>query len=108
MLSRTQPLDEPWRRLTAPLGRNADYAQALALAGLLAGASLSLSRRYAGNQWLLPAWLTMAAALGLAALRPVASQPRHDPGAVSGGRGESWAARLAPRELSQSSHRGPP
>jgi transglutaminase TgpA-like protein/transglutaminase superfamily protein/uncharacterized protein DUF4129 len=48
--------------------RNTDYAQALALAGLLAGASLSLSRLYAGNQWLLPTWLCMAAALGLAAL----------------------------------------
>jgi transglutaminase-like putative cysteine protease len=48
--------------------RNTDYAQALALAGLLAGASLSLSRLYAGNAWLLPTWLTMAAALGLAAL----------------------------------------
>jgi transglutaminase-like putative cysteine protease len=45
-----------------------DYAQALALAGLLAGASLSLSRLYAGNQWLLPTWLTIACALGLAAL----------------------------------------
>jgi hypothetical protein len=52
----------------APGARNTDYAQALALAGLLAGASLSLSRRYAGNAWLLPTWLTMAAALGLAAL----------------------------------------
>jgi len=48
--------------------RNTDYAQALALAGLLAGASLSLSRLYAGNAWLLPTWLTMGAALGLAAL----------------------------------------
>jgi transglutaminase-like putative cysteine protease len=48
--------------------RNTDFAQALALAGLLAGASLSLSRLYAGNAWLLPTWLTMAAALGLAAL----------------------------------------
>jgi transglutaminase-like putative cysteine protease len=48
--------------------RNTDYAQALALAGLLAGASLSLSRLYVGNQWLLPTWLCMAAALGLAAL----------------------------------------
>ena len=48
--------------------RNTDYAQALALAGLLAGASLSLSRLYAGNAWLLPTWLTMAAALGLAAV----------------------------------------
>jgi transglutaminase-like putative cysteine protease len=48
--------------------RNTDYAQALALAGLLAGASLSLSRLYAGNSWLVPTWLTMAAALGLAAL----------------------------------------
>jgi transglutaminase-like putative cysteine protease len=48
--------------------RNTDYAQALALAGLLAGASLSLSRLYVGNAWLLPTWLTMAAALGLAAL----------------------------------------
>jgi transglutaminase-like putative cysteine protease len=53
---------------SAPGARNADLAQALALAGLLAGASLSLSRLYAGNQWLLPTWLTMAAALGLAAL----------------------------------------
>jgi transglutaminase-like putative cysteine protease len=52
----------------APGARNTDYAQALALAGLLAGASLSLSRLYAGNGWLLPTWLTMAAALGLAAL----------------------------------------
>jgi transglutaminase-like putative cysteine protease len=48
--------------------RNPDLAQALALAGLLAGASLSLSRLYVGNRWLLPTWLTMAAALGLAAL----------------------------------------
>jgi transglutaminase-like putative cysteine protease len=53
----------------SPAGaRNTDYAQALALAGLLAGASLSLSRLYVGNAWLLPTWLTMAAALGLAAL----------------------------------------
>jgi transglutaminase-like putative cysteine protease len=52
----------------APGARNTDYAQALALAGLLAGASLSLSRLYAGNAWLVPTWLTMAAALGLAAL----------------------------------------
>ncbi|HTE70016.1 MAG TPA: transglutaminaseTgpA domain-containing protein [Actinomycetes bacterium] len=51
-----------------PGARNTDYAQALALAGLLAGASLSLSRLYVGNRWLLPTWLTMAAALGLAAL----------------------------------------
>jgi transglutaminase-like putative cysteine protease len=51
-----------------PGARNTDYAQALALAGLLAGASLSLSRLYAGNAWLLPTWLTMGAALGLAAL----------------------------------------
>jgi transglutaminase-like putative cysteine protease len=51
-----------------PGARNTDYAQALALAGLLAGASLSLSRLYAGNAWLLPTWLTMAAALGLAAV----------------------------------------
>ena len=53
---------------SAPGARNTDYAQALALAGLLAGASLSLSRLYAGNAWLLPTWLTMGAALGLAAL----------------------------------------
>jgi transglutaminase-like putative cysteine protease len=53
---------------SAPGARNTDYAQALALAGLLAGASLSLSRLYAGNSWLVPVWLTMAAALGLAAL----------------------------------------
>jgi transglutaminase-like putative cysteine protease len=52
----------------APGARNTDFAQALALAGLLAGASLSLSRLYAGNAWLLPTWLTMAAALGLAAV----------------------------------------
>ena len=53
----------------SPAGaRNTDYAQALALAGLLAGASLSLSRLYASNAWLVPTWLTMAAALGLAAL----------------------------------------
>jgi transglutaminase-like putative cysteine protease len=48
--------------------RDTDQAQALALAGLLAGASLSLSRLFAGSQWLLPTWLTMACALGLAAL----------------------------------------
>jgi hypothetical protein len=53
---------------SAPGARNTDFAQALALAGLLAGASLSLSRLYAGNSWLVPVWLTMAAALGLAAL----------------------------------------
>jgi hypothetical protein len=53
---------------SAPGARNTDYAQALALAGLLAGASLSLSRLYASNAWLLPTWLTMAAALGLAAV----------------------------------------
>jgi transglutaminase-like putative cysteine protease len=53
---------------SAPGARNTDLAQALALAGLLAGASLSLSRLYVGNAWLLPTWLTMAAALGLAAL----------------------------------------
>jgi hypothetical protein len=39
---------------SAPGARNTDFAQALALAGLLAGASLSLSRLYAGNAWLLP------------------------------------------------------
>ena len=53
----------------SPAGaRNTDYAQALALAGLLAGASLSLARLYVGNKWWLPTWLTMASALGLAAL----------------------------------------
>jgi transglutaminase-like putative cysteine protease len=52
----------------ARAARNTDYAQALALGGLLAGASLSLSRLYVGNRWWLPTWLTMAAALGLAAL----------------------------------------
>jgi transglutaminase-like putative cysteine protease len=48
--------------------RNTDHAQALALAGLLAGASLSLARLYVGTRWWLPTWLTMASALGLAAL----------------------------------------
>jgi transglutaminase-like putative cysteine protease len=52
----------------AARAHDTDYAQALAVAGLLAGASLSLSRLYAGNQWLLPTWLTIACALGLAAL----------------------------------------
>ena len=52
----------------AARAHDTDYAQALALAGLLAGASLSLSRLYAGSQWLLPTWLTIACALGLAAL----------------------------------------
>ena len=52
----------------AARAHDTDYAQALALAGLLAGASLSLSRLYVGNRWLLPTWLTMACALGLAAL----------------------------------------
>jgi transglutaminase-like putative cysteine protease len=45
-----------------------DYAQALALAALLAGASLSLSRLYVGPDWVLPVWLSMACALGLSAL----------------------------------------
>jgi len=48
--------------------RNTDYAQALALAALLAGASLSLSRLFTSADWLVPVWLTMAVALGLAAL----------------------------------------
>ena len=48
--------------------RNTDYAQALALAGLLVGASLSLSRLYASNGWVLATWLTIGSALGLAAL----------------------------------------
>jgi transglutaminase-like putative cysteine protease len=48
--------------------RNPDYAQALALAGLLVGASLSLSRLYASNGWVLATWLTIGSALGLAAL----------------------------------------
>jgi transglutaminase-like putative cysteine protease len=48
--------------------RSTDYAQALTLAGLLAGASLSLSRLYVGPGWVLPVWLAMACALGLAAL----------------------------------------
>src|SRR4029453_17304550 len=66
--------------------RNTDYAQALALAGLLAGASLSLSRLYAGNAWLLPTWLTMAAALGLAALlRPPGVGPLRALLAMGGG-----------------------
>jgi transglutaminase-like putative cysteine protease len=45
-----------------------DYAQALTLAGLLAGASLSLSRLYVGGGWVPAVWLSMACALGLAAL----------------------------------------
>jgi transglutaminase-like putative cysteine protease len=45
-----------------------DYAQALTLAGLLAGASLSLSRLYVGPAWVPAVWLSMACALGLAAL----------------------------------------
>jgi transglutaminase-like putative cysteine protease len=53
---------------SAARAHDTDYAQALALAGLLAGASLSLSRLYVGNRWLLPTWLTIACALGLAAL----------------------------------------
>jgi transglutaminase-like putative cysteine protease len=48
--------------------RSTDYAQALALAALLAGASLSLSRLFVGPTWVLPVWLSMACALGLAAL----------------------------------------
>jgi transglutaminase-like putative cysteine protease len=48
--------------------RSTDYAQALTLAGLLAGASLSLSRLYVGPGWVLPVWLAIACALGLAAL----------------------------------------
>lgn len=48
--------------------RSTDYAQALTLAGLLAGASLSLSRLYQGAGWVPAVWLAMACALGLAAL----------------------------------------
>jgi transglutaminase-like putative cysteine protease len=45
-----------------------DLAQALTLAGLLAGASLSLSRLYQGAGWVPAVWLSMGCALGLAAL----------------------------------------
>ncbi len=45
-----------------------DLAQALTLAGLLAGASLSLSRLYVGAGWVPAVWLSMGCALGLAAL----------------------------------------
>ena len=48
--------------------RSTDLAQGLALAALLAGASLSLSRLYVGLAWVLPVWLSMACALGLSAL----------------------------------------
>jgi transglutaminase-like putative cysteine protease len=48
--------------------RSTDYAQALTLAGLLAGASLSLSRLYVGGGWVPAVWLSMACALGLSAL----------------------------------------
>lgn len=48
--------------------RSTDYAQALALAALLAGASLSLSRLYVGPDWVPAVWLSMACALGLSAL----------------------------------------
>jgi len=48
--------------------RSTDLAQALALAALLAGASLSLSRLYVGPAWVLPVWLSTACALGLSAL----------------------------------------
>jgi transglutaminase-like putative cysteine protease len=48
--------------------RNTDVAQTIALVGLLTGASLSVSRLYAGNAWWLPTWLTMLSAVGLAAL----------------------------------------
>jgi transglutaminase-like putative cysteine protease len=48
--------------------RNTDFAQALTLAGLLAGASLSLSRLFVGPGWVPAVWLSMACALGLAAL----------------------------------------
>jgi hypothetical protein len=45
-----------------------ELALGLALAGLLAGASLSLARLYEDGRWLLPTWLTIASALGLAAV----------------------------------------
>jgi transglutaminase-like putative cysteine protease len=48
--------------------RSTDLAQALTLAGLLAGASLSLSRLYVGAGWVPAVWISMACALGLAAL----------------------------------------
>jgi transglutaminase-like putative cysteine protease len=48
--------------------RSTDVAQTIALVGLLTGASLSVSRLYAGNAWWLPTWLTMLSAVGLAAL----------------------------------------
>ena len=40
----------------------------LAVAALLGGASLSLARLYSTGGWLLPTWICIAAALGLAAL----------------------------------------
>lgn len=46
--------------------RSTDYAQALTLAGLLAGASLSLSRLYVGAGWVPAVWLSMGCALALA------------------------------------------
>ncbi|HZD72969.1 MAG TPA: DUF3488 and transglutaminase-like domain-containing protein, partial [Actinomycetota bacterium] len=53
----------------SPVGaRGTDYAQALTLAGLLAGASLSLSRLYQDAGWVPAVWLSIACALGLAAL----------------------------------------
>jgi hypothetical protein len=48
--------------------RGTDLAQALTLAGLLVGASLSLSRLYQGAGWVPAVWLSMGCALGLAAL----------------------------------------
>src|SRR5438094_86284 len=64
----------PERRLSTPVQTVAARARAgdgpltLALCGLLAGASLSLARLYDDGRWLLPTWLTIAAALLLGAL----------------------------------------
>jgi transglutaminase-like putative cysteine protease len=52
----------------APAAGAGELPLALALAGLLAGASLSLARLYEEGRWLLPTWLTIVAALVLGAL----------------------------------------
>ncbi|HKE98561.1 MAG TPA: DUF3488 and transglutaminase-like domain-containing protein [Actinomycetes bacterium] len=53
--------------MASPPSRS-ELALGLAVAGLLAGASLSLARLYEDGRWLLPTWLTIASALGLAAV----------------------------------------
>ena len=66
-----EPGQNPGRDAAAQGSRlldRGDLLLGLALAGLLVGASLSMSRLYEDGRWILPTWLTIGAALGLGAV----------------------------------------